>query len=364
MSTTYSSLITGTGSYIPERRIPNESFLDHDFYDARGETYDKNNEEIIQKFKEITGIEERRYVTDDLMTSDIAAIAAERALESAGVDKESLDYILVAHNFGDVRSDNRQTDMLPSLATRVKYKLKIENEKTIPYDLPFGCPGWLEGIKQAHYYLQSGDAKRALVIGAETLSRIIDPHDRDSMIYSDGAGATLLERRETDHKTGILSHATRNDTLNQAYLLRMEGSFHPDKNGKQLYLKMNGRKLYEYALSHVPSVVRDSIDQAGLEIDDISKILIHQANEKMDEAIVKRVFRLYGRREIPDKIMPMTISWLGNSSVATIPTLLDLLLNNKLEEHSPDDLEHLVFASVGAGMNINSMVYQMPSFKQ
>ena len=348
MNHSYSTVITGTGSYIPERKVPNASFLDNDFYDDEGEPYEKSNEEIVEKFEEITGIEERRYVKEDLL------------LKSADVDKEELDYILVAHNFGDVRAENRQTDMLPSLATRVKYKLGIENSKTIPYDLPFGCPGWVEGVKQAHYYIQSGDARRVLVIGAETLSRIIDPHDRDSMIYADGAGASILERVESDDKVGVLSHATRNDTINQAYLLRMEGTFHPQKNGRQLYLKMNGRKLYEYALSNVPSVVRESIEKANISIDDISKILIHQANEKMDEAIVKRVFRLYDRREMPDNIMPMTISWLGNSSVATVPTLFDLLLKDQLEGHSPEDLDHLVFASVGAGMNINSIVYRMP----
>lgn len=360
MSHTHSSVITGTGCYIPERRITNQSFLENEFFDAGGNAYDKTNEEIIAKFKQITGIEERRYVKDNLLTSDIAAFAAERALESAGVDKEKLDYILVAHNFGDVRADNRQTDLVPSLASRVKYKLEIKNSRTIPYDLPFGCPGWVEGMKQAHYYLQSGDARYVMVIGAETLSRIIDPHDRDSMIYADGAGATLLERRKTEEKTGILSHTTRNDTLNHAFLLRMEESFHPRNNGKQLYLKMNGRKLYEYALTNVPSVVKESLDQADLDIGEISKVLIHQANEKMDEAIVKRLFRLYGRREVPEGVIPMTISWLGNSSVATVPTLLDLLVKDQLEGHSPDDLRHLVFASVGAGMNINSMVYRMP----
>ena len=109
-----------------------------------------------------------------------------------------LDYILVAHNFGDVTEDNRRSDFVPTLAARVKHKLGIENPTTIAYDLPFGCPGWLQGVIQADYYLRSGDAKRVLVIGAETLSRVCDPHDRDSMIYADGAGAILLEARESD----------------------------------------------------------------------------------------------------------------------------------------------------------------------
>jgi 3-oxoacyl-[acyl-carrier-protein] synthase-3 len=123
---------------------------------------------------------------------------------------------------------------------------------------------------------------------------------------------------------------------------------------------MYGRKLYEYALTHVPGVVRDSLDRAGLTLEDVDKVLLHQANAKMDEAILKRVFRLYGVREIPGDIMPMTISWLGNSSVATIPTLLDLIERGELDGHRLASDDVVVLASVGAGMNINSVVYRCP----
>src|SRR5690606_26513792 len=130
-------------------------------------------------------IAERRYVTDGLVTSDIAYFAALSAIESAAIDKESLDYIIVAHNFGDVRHDNNRSDIVPSIASRVKQKLEIENPRTVAYDVTFGCPGWLQGIIQADYYIKSGDARRVLVIGAEVLSRVCDPHDRDSMLYAD-----------------------------------------------------------------------------------------------------------------------------------------------------------------------------------
>ena len=352
------SVITGTGSYIPTRRVPNDYFLNHQFIDAKGNAYDKTNAEIIEKFEEITGIKERRYVTDDLMASDIGYFAAEKAIDDAGIDPETLDYIIFAHNFGDVRSDNKRVDMVPSLAARVKHKLKIKNPECVAYDLPFGCPGWLQGVIQSDYYLKSGDARRALVIGAETLSRICDPHDRDSMIYSDGAGATVLEATESDKPVGILSHAARSDAANEAWLLNMGTAEHKEED--TLYLKMKGHKLYVYALTNVPGAVKKSIDQAGLDIDDITKVLIHQANEKMDEAIMQRVFKLYGKNHMPDDVMPMTISWLGNSSVATIPTMLDLMLHDKLEHHVLDSGNSVVFSSVGAGMNINSVVYRMP----
>jgi 3-oxoacyl-[acyl-carrier-protein] synthase-3 len=259
-----------------------------------------------------------------------------------------------------VRADNRRSEFVPTLASRVKHKLRIENPRTIAYDLPFGCPGWLQGMIQADYYIRSGDAAKVLVIGAETLSRISDPHDRDSMIYADGAGATILGSVESREPVGILSHAARTDSLEHAYMLWMDKSYNPAYASGDFTLKMNGHKLYEYALKTVPLVVKESIMKAGLDLDDISKVLIHQANEKMDEAILQRLFRLYGRKEVPPRIMPMTISWLGNSSVATLPTMLDLILKKKLDNHGLASHENVIFASVGAGMNINSVAYRMP----
>ena len=260
------SVITGTGSYVPVKRVSNADFLNKTFFDASGEKLKKSNQETIDKLSEITGIRERRHVTDDQVASDIAYLAARDALESAKIDKESLDYIIVAHNFGDVRADNIRSDFVPSLAARVKHKLGIVNPKTVAYDLPFGCPGWLQGVIQANYYLKSGDCKRVMVIGAETLSRISDPHDRDSMIYADGAGATILEAVSSDKPVGILSHAVRSDTIEHAYMLWMEKSYDHSHKGDELYLKMDGHKLYEYALKTVPLVVKESLEKAGVEI--------------------------------------------------------------------------------------------------
>jgi len=354
------SIIVGTGSYIPTQGVPNAAFLDNVFYDAAGELLKKSNDETIRKLEEITGISERRYVTDDLAASDIAVLAAREALDSSGIDGESLDYLIVAHNFGDVRADNRRSDFVPTLAARVKHRLGIVNPRTVAYDLPFGCPGWLQGVIQADYYLRSGDCRRALVIGAETLSRVSDPHDRDSMIYADGAGATILEAVEGADPIGVLSHAVRSDTIDHAFLLSMGRSYLPAPGDEMLYLKMDGHKLYEYALKNVPPVIRECLDKAGLSIRDIRKVLIHQANEKMDEAILKRTFKLCGVSEAPADVMPMTISWLGNSSVATLPTMFDLLVKGRLEDHALTPGSAILFASVGAGMNINAVTYRMP----
>jgi 3-oxoacyl-[acyl-carrier-protein] synthase-3 len=336
--------------------VPNDYFLGHDFYGADGIKLEKSNEDIINKLQEITFIDERRYVPDDLSTSDIAFLASQQTLE--GMDKEGLDYIIVGQNLGDIKADNKIADMVPSIAARVKHKLGIKNPYTVAYDVPFGCPGWLHGMTIADYYIRSGDAKKVLVIGAETLSRLSDPHDIDSMIYSDGAGAALVEATEKD--AGILSHVTRSDTYKNAYLFRLDKSYNPASNGNMLLLKMNGHEIYKYAVKTVPEVVKMSLEKAGFTLSDVKKLLIHQANQKMDEAILKRLFKLYNINDIPEHIMPMTISWLGNSSVATLPTLFDLLQRGKLDNHRLHSGDIAVFASVGAGMNINAMVYRMP----
>lgn len=351
------SIITASGSYIPPRTIPNTHFLDNDFYGIDGRRLEKPNPEIIKKLYEITGIRERRYVTEELTTSEIAFRAAEAAL--AGVDRESLDYILVAQNLGDVDGHGARMDMVPTVAARVKHKLRIQNPYTIALDVPFGCPGWLQGMIMADYFIRSGDARRILVIGAEILSRLADPHDVDCMIYADGAGATLLEA--TDADAGILSHVTRSDTREHAYLLRLGRSYNQNggRNG-DLFLKMQGHDIYKYAVKTVPEVVRKNLEKSGLTLSQVKKVLIHQANEKMDAAILKALFRLYGVKEVPADIMPMIISWTGNSSVATLPTLYDLIHKGRVQDHELLSGDIVVFASVGAGMNVNSMVYRVP----
>jgi 3-oxoacyl-[acyl-carrier-protein] synthase-3 len=349
------SIITRTGSYIPTLRIPNKHFLEHDFYGSDGIKLEKSNDDIINKLQEITCIKERRYVTDDLNTSDIAFLAAKQALD--GIDKESLDYIIVSHNFGDVKADNPRTDMVPNIASRVKHKLEIKNPYTVAYDIPFGCPGWLHGVILADYYIKSGDAKKVIVIGVEITSRVSDPHDMDSMIYADGAGATLVEA--TDEDAGILSHITRSDTHRHAYLLWLGRSNNPNHNGNELFVKMHGHEIYKYAVRTVPQVVKQSLDKAGYTLTDVKKIFSHQANQKMNEAILKRLFKLYNTKNVPENIMPMTISWLGNSSVATLPIMFDLFQRGKLDNHKLRSRDIVIFASVGAGMNINSMVYRM-----
>lgn len=348
--------ITGSGSYIPTEIVTNIDFAKHVFLNDDGTPFPQPNEVIAEKFRDITGIEERRYVTDDLNTSDIATIAAKKAIEDAKIDPETLDYIIFAHNFGNVKKGAIQTDILPSLATRVKFDLRIKNPKCVAYDMLFGCPGWVEGVIQAQAFIKAGMAKKCLVIGAETLSRVVDMHDRDSMIYSDGAGATIIEA--TEDEGGILAHETASFTYDEAYYLFFGDSFNKTHDPDVRYIKMHGRKIYEFALSQVPKAMVSCLEKSGIPIREVKKVLIHQANEKMDEAIIQRFYKHY-KQTPPEGIMPMSIHKLGNSSVATVPTLYDSILKGKVENQELHKGDVIIFASVGAGMNINAIVYRM-----
>lgn len=347
--------ITGTGSYIPSQIQKNSDFLNHTFLTNDGLPFDVENAEIIEKFSSITGIKERRYATQDQNSSDLAAHAAIKAITDSKIDQETLDYIIVAHNFGDTRFGSKQSNSLPSVASKVKAALGIKNPKCVAYDILFGCPGWIEGVIQAKAFIKSGMAKKCLVIGTETLSRVVDANDRDSMIFADGAGATIIQ--DSDKSGGIMAHESVTYTDNNEVDMLFFGDSYETNNSDQ-FIKMQGRKVYEFALSRVPDAMKACLDQSGTSIQNLKKIFIHQANEKMDEAIVKRFYRLY-KEKVPVDVLPMNIETHGNSSVATIPTLFDQVLKGQKDGHELAKGDVVLFASVGAGMNINAITYQI-----
>ncbi|WP_185865939.1 3-oxoacyl-ACP synthase III family protein [Blattabacterium cuenoti] len=360
------SIITGTGHYLPKKIIKSDHFLRHKFYDKKGLKIDKSNEEIINKFQKITEIEERRYINKGLLNSDIATIAAKRALINSKIYKEKIDYIISAHNYGDIHPISCQSDFMPSIAARVKNKLQIKNKKCRPYDMIFGCPGWIEGMILADQLLQAKYAKNILVTSSETLSKVIDPHDRNAMIFSDGAGAAVLSAIEDleNEKNGIIHYETQCNNNDELYYLTNGPSLNQNYKKSLVNIRMNGRRIYEYALTEVPNMLKNILDHANLHLKDIKKILIHQANAKMDYAILKRLLKLYNytslNKGIISKIMPMTIRKFGNSSVATVPTLLDLIIQGKMPPHEIEPGDTILMASLGAGMNINGMIYRFP----
>ena len=354
------TIITGTGSYIPTERITNQDFTVHNFYAEDHTRIETPPGEVVEKFRQITGIAERRYASSDLNASDIATIAAKEAIADSGIDPETIDQIILAHNFGNVVKHTIQSDAVPSLASRVKHNLGIKNPACIPYDILFGCPGWVQGLIQADAFFKAGIAKRALVIGAETLSRVLDLYDRDSMIFSDGAGACILEHKtEIEDGSGILASSVVSHAVDEAYFIYLGPSNFPGSDPRIRYIKMHGRKVYEYAMKQVAEAMKACLDKAGVEIGQLKKVFIHQANEKMDEGIIKTLYKLYGLRDIPKGIMPMCIQWLGNSSVATVPTLYDLVRKGQVDDQVVDKGDIILFASVGAGMNINAVCYRV-----
>ena len=352
------TIITGTGSYIPSIVKTNKDFIGNSFYAENGELIPTPNQEIVEKFKDITGIYERRYAEHGMNTSEMATEASKLAIQDAGIDPETIDQIIVAHNFGNVLPGTIQTDTIPAIASRVKNQLGIHNPNCVAYDILFGCPGWIQGVIQADAFIKSGMAKRCLVIGAETLSRVVDPHDRDSMIFSDGAGACIVEG-DTKTDSGILAASVQSHCNDETYFLYLGKSYHPEGEEETRYIKMKGRKVYEYAIKNVPLAMKECIEKAGVDIKDVKKFFLHQANEKMDEGFIKALYKLYGTREVPENIMPMSIHDLGNSSVATIPTLYDMVKHGKYPEHQLNKGDIVIFASVGAGMNINAICYRV-----
>ncbi len=346
--------IIGSGSFLPKVIQNNSKFLDKVFFDDSNNRIETDNKLVTEKFEKITGIKQRRYAVKEMNTSDLAYHAAKNAIKNANINPETIDYIILAHNFGNV-DDKHQVDVFPSIAVRVKNLLKIKNPKCVAYDILFGCPGWLEGMIQGYSFIKSGLAKRCLVIGADTLSRVVDPSDRDSMIFADGAGANIIE--ESNSPGGILSHNTATYANDEVFYLFYGKSYNPNSDQNKKYIKMRGRKVYEFALKNVPAAIKECIDKSKSNISEIKKILIHQANAKMDDAIVKRLYNLYNL-EAPKNIMPLTVDRLGNSSVATVPTMYDLILSGNLENHQISKGDKVIFASVGAGMHINAMVYE------
>jgi 3-oxoacyl-[acyl-carrier-protein] synthase-3 len=354
------SVITGTGSFIPPQIKTNRDFTIHNFYGDDFLPITQDPSIIVEKFKGITGIEERRYALPEMNASEMGTIAAKLAIEQSGIDVETLDQIIVAHNFGNVVKHTIQTDVLPALASRIKHDLGIKNPNCVAYDILFGCPGWIQGVIQAHAYFMAGMAKKCLIVGTETLSRVLDVYDRDSMIFSDGAGACILEKvDEATNESGILSVSVQSHCNDEAYYLFLGKSNFPDSDPRIRYIKMKGRKVFEYAMTYVPAAMKDCLDKANINISEVKKVFIHQANEKMDEGIIKALFKLYGLKEIPAHIMPMSIHKLGNSSVATVPTLYDLVKRGQLENHQLKKGDIVLFASVGAGMNINAICYRV-----
>lgn len=352
------SLITGTGSVIPDLLVPNSHFEANEFYDRSGRRIEKSGVEIVAKLESIAGIRERRYIPFEQDSIKLMTDASRLAVEDAGLDVNQLSGIIVAHNAGNMVPDTGAFHTVPNLAAALKHELDSTNHDCFAYDVLFGCPGWLQAIIQAHQAIRNGDAEHVLVTGLEVASRLLDPHDPDSMILADGCGACVVSRTESADDSGVMSYATYSHAMDDNRIIYLGPSLKPGVDG-DCYFHMNGRAVYKYATEWVPKVIKAALEKAGIDIVDVDMLLLHQANAKMLEAIAANLAELCGVS--PDAFagkLPTTIDFLGNTSVATIPTMLDLIRKQKLDGYQIRKGDVGVFASVGAGMHCNAMVYR------
>jgi 3-oxoacyl-[acyl-carrier-protein] synthase III len=350
--------IIGTGATLPSLLIKNNHFLNHEFYDAKGVKNDRNPTEIIEKLESITGITERRYIPHDQDSIPLMTETALKTLKAAKLKPNDLSGIIVAHNAGNMLVGGGVFHTVPNLAACLKNTIHCENHECFAYDILFGCPGWVQAVIQAHQAVMCGEAENVLVVGLEVASRMLDPHDLDSMILADGCGACIISKSNTRAR-GIKSYATFSHSQEDLRIIYLDKSNNEALSGS-CYFHMNGREVYKYATQWVPKVIEKALKKANIAIEEIDMFLFHQANAKMLEAISKNIARLY-HIEDPhffDGKIPSTIEFLGNTSVATIPTMLDMILKKELGRFSIKKGQKVVFASVGAGMHCNALVYQ------
>lgn len=352
-----STIISGTGTVIPELLVPNSHFASSEFYDRSGNRIEKSGAEVAAKLESIAGIRERRYIPFEQDSIQLMTEASRLAVEDAGLDPNDLSGIIVAHNAGNMIPDTGAFHTVPNLAASLKHQLGCTDHDCFAYDLLFGCPGWLQGIIQAHQAIRCGDAEHVLVTGLEVASRLLDPHDPDSMILADGCGACVVSRSDASGR-GVLSYSTYSHAVDDHRIIYLGPSLKPGVEGS-CYFHMNGRAVYKYATEWVPRVIKETLDKADLTIDDVDIFLLHQANAKMLEAIAANLAELCSVEvsTLEGKI-PTTIEFLGNTSVATIPTMLDLIRKGKLEGHEIREGDVAIMASVGAGMHCNAIAYK------
>lgn len=351
------TFIAGTGTKLPERRITNSYFLNHVFMDENGVPNPKPQADIIAKLEQITGIKERGYIPEKGDSVPLMVDASLAALADWGLDKNLIDGIIVAHNAGNMLEGRQGFHTVPNMAALLKNRLGITNHECFAYDLLFGCPGWLQGVIQAHQAIQMGDAKHVLVVGLEVASRLLDPHDLDSLILADGCGAAVISGT-VDEQEGIISYATYSHALDDISCIYLDRSYNKELGAPTLF-KMHGKDVYKYATVWVPKVIKKALDKAGMDASEVDMFLFHQANGKMLHAFANNLAQMYGIEGLSfEGKIPTTIEFTGNTSVATIPTMLDLIRKNELGDYKIKPGDTVVFASVGAGMHCNALVYR------
>lgn len=285
------SIITGTGSYLPARVMDNHEIA----------TLVETNDVWI---RERTGITQRHLAAEGEYTSHLAAKAAERALVAAGCTAQDVDLIIVATTTPD--------NTFPSTASKVQTLLGASH--CAAFDIQAVCTGFVYALSTADMFLRSGQYKRAVVIGADTLSRIVDWQDRGTCIlFGDGAGAVVLEASEQDDSRGILAHTLYADGSEREILYVDSGASHSDYVGK---LRMQGQEVFKHAVVKLAEATEAALQQAGLQAEAVDWVIPHQANQRILDATIKRL-------KLPSEKLISTVALHANTSAASIPLALD-----------------------------------------
>ncbi len=318
--------IMGTGSYVPERILTNNDLA---------KIVDTNDEWITTR----TGIRERRIASDDEATSDLAFKAAEKAIMDAGIDKNEIELIIVA--------TMTQDHLTPSTAALVQDKLGI---KAAAFDVSAACTGFIYGFTAGYSFIKAGIYKKVLVIGAETMSRVTDWEDRGTCIlFGDGAGAVVLGEVETG---GFLASHLAADGSGACELIVPAGGSRKAATAetienREVYLKMNGREVFKFAVKAFPESVENVLTQQNLTADDIDIFIPHQANVRIIEAIAKRF------KQPLDKFF-VNLHKYGNTSGASIPIALD----EASKEGRFKKGDKIVATGFGGGLTYGSILFE------
>ena len=287
------SVVLGCGSYLPARILSN---------DELARSVETTDEWIVQR----TGIRERHIAAPGEMTSDLAYNAARAALDHAHVDASSIDLIVLATATPDYT--------FPATAVAVQARLGINHGAA--FDLQAVCSGFVYGLQVADSLLRAGIYKRALVVGAETFSRILDWNDRTTcVLFGDGAGALVLEAQEgtgTNADRGLLTTHLRSDGRHQAKLY-VDGG--PSSTQTVDHLRMEGREVFKHAVAMITDVIHDAFDATGLNAGDIDWFVPHQANKRIIDGSAHKL------GISPEKVV-ITVDRHGNTSAASIPLAL------------------------------------------
>jgi 3-oxoacyl-[acyl-carrier-protein] synthase-3 len=286
---TYSRIV-GTGSYLPERIVTNAEFA------ARLETSDA-------WIRERTGIERRHIAEKSQASSDLALEASKNALRAAGVSAEQIDLIVVATSTPDY--------IFPSTACLLQAKLGVKGSAA--FDVQAVCSGFVYGLATADSFIKSGMAKRALVVGAEVFSRILDWNDRGTcVLFGDGAGAVVLAAADTP---GIHASVLRADG-SQSGMLSVPGNVCGGQITGSPFLQMNGQGVFKFAVRVLDESARETVAAAGMQLSDVDWLIPHQANVRILEATARKL-------DLPREKVVVTVDHHGNTSAASVPLALD-----------------------------------------